>query len=133
MADYAAVKQQARNDRQIGIGPVFHAERTDRICNMAGRQAPITAAGGVVQVIWDDNRDSRLYRLIEGTPAEDAFTDPITGLTTGLDRFIEDFVFVNQPGFGLLPARIYELDSDPPLPIGTPFRHSIDVWGESGI
>ena len=83
----------------------------------------ITAAGGVVQVIYDDNRDSRLYSLIAGTPVEAQFNDP----NTGIDRFIEDFVFTTE--LGLQPARIYELANDPPLPIGTPFRHDISVWG----
>jgi uncharacterized protein YjbI with pentapeptide repeats len=84
-------------------------------------QPAATTANGVVQVIWDDTRDSRLYPIIDG-----AFPNYFS-TNFGIDRFIEDYVLAA----GILrPGRFYEPDGDPALPTGTPFRHSIDVWGK---
>jgi hypothetical protein len=90
-------------------------------------QPATTTANGVVQVIWDDTRDSRLYTLNGGEL--NGFFE--SGRSTGIDRFIEDYVRAGDENYplALRPARFYELDNDPPLPVGTPFRHSIDVWG----
>jgi hypothetical protein len=85
-------------------------------------QPAAATANAVVQVIWDDTRDSRLYTINDG--ALDGFFE--SQRTAGTDRFIEDYVLA---GGVLRPARFYEPDGDPPLPVGTPFRHSIDVWG----
>ena len=84
-------------------------------------QPAATAANGVVQVVWDDTRDSRLYPIIDS-----AFPNYFS-TNVGIDRFVEDYVLASD---GILrPARLYEPDADPALPTGTPFRHSIDVWG----
>jgi hypothetical protein len=84
----------------------------------------VNTAAGVVQLIWSDNRDSRLYRIVEGTGAESVFTHA-DGKPTGLDRFIEDFVFSDD---GLWPSSAYET-AETPIAEGRPYRHDMDVWG----
>jgi hypothetical protein len=96
----------------------------------------VNALNGTVQVVWDDTRDSRLYKLIDSVPA----SSPLSGFfdnpaNFGIDRNIEDYVLSSSGGsLSFLPARAYEKESPPPS--GTPWRHSIDAWGlqiENGI